>query len=46
MTNSAHFLPGEADFTHIAQDRDHGAPSSQMITMTGSPSGRGREGGR
>jgi hypothetical protein len=46
MTNSAPFLPGETDFTHTTYDIDHGAPSSQRITMTGSPRGRGRGGGR
>jgi hypothetical protein len=37
MTNSAHFLLGEADFTHATQDTDHGALLYQRITMTGSP---------
>jgi hypothetical protein len=42
MTNIAPSLPGEADFTHATQDTDYGAPSSQRITMTGPPRGRGR----
>jgi hypothetical protein len=46
MTNSAPFLLGEADFTHATQDTDRGAPSSQRITMAGSPRGWGRGGGR
>jgi hypothetical protein len=31
---------GEADFTHSIQDQDHGAPSSQRVTMTSSNRGR------
>jgi hypothetical protein len=34
VTNAPSFFLGEADFTHATQDRDHDAPSSQMITMT------------
>jgi hypothetical protein len=46
MTNSAPFLPGEVEFTHDTQNTDHGAPSSQRITMTRSPRGRRMGGGR
>jgi hypothetical protein len=44
-TNIAPFV-GEVDFTHTTQDTDHGAPSSQRVTMTTSDRGRGRGGGR
>jgi hypothetical protein len=37
MTNSATFIIGEAHFTHTTQDTDHGAPSSQRISLTASP---------
>jgi hypothetical protein len=46
MTNVAPIVPGEADFTHTTQDTDHGTPSSQTITMTSSPIGQCRRGGR
>jgi hypothetical protein len=46
VTNTPSFFPGETDFTHATQDRDHGAPSSQRITVTTSPRRRGRGGGR
>jgi hypothetical protein len=46
MINVAPIVLGEADFTHATQDTDHGAPSSQMITMIASPRGRRRGGGR
>jgi hypothetical protein len=34
------------DFTHAMHDTDHGAPSSQRVTITTSDRGRGRGGGR
>jgi hypothetical protein len=37
---------GETDFTHTTQDRNHGAPSSQRITVTTSDRRRGRGEGR
>jgi hypothetical protein len=46
MTNVAPIVPGEANFTHTTQDIDHGASSSQRITMTASPRERHRGGGR
>jgi hypothetical protein len=46
MTNAPSFFPGEVDFTYATQDIDHGAPSSQKITITTSPKGRRRGGGR
>jgi hypothetical protein len=45
VTNAPSFFLGEADFTHATQDTDHGAPSSQRITVTASPRRRGRGGG-
>jgi hypothetical protein len=39
MINALSFVPGEAYFTHATYDTDHGAPSSQRITMTASPRG-------
>jgi hypothetical protein len=36
----------EADFTHAIQDQDHGALSSQRVTMTTSDRGRCGGGGR
>jgi hypothetical protein len=46
VTNAPSFFLGEADFTHATQDRDHDAPSSQMITITTSPRRQGRGEGR
>jgi hypothetical protein len=46
VTNAPSFFLGEVDFTHATQDRDHGAPSSQRITVTTSPRQQGRGGGR
>jgi hypothetical protein len=46
MTNAPSFFSGEDDFTHVTQDRDHGASSSQRITMTTSSRQRGRGWGR
>jgi hypothetical protein len=46
MTNGPSFFSGEADFTLATQDTDHSAPSSQMITITASPRGWCKGGGR
>jgi hypothetical protein len=46
VINAPSFFLREADFTHATQHRDHGASSSQIITMIASPRQRGREGGR
>jgi hypothetical protein len=46
MTNIVPYFSGDADFTHVTQDPDHGASSSQRVSMTASERGRGREGGR
>jgi hypothetical protein len=39
-------VSGVADFTHATHDTNHGAPSSQRITMIASPRGRHKGGGR
>jgi hypothetical protein len=41
-----HLFLEETDFTHITQDIDHDASSSQRVTMIASDRGRGRGGGR
>jgi hypothetical protein len=45
MTNDLSIFLGEVDFTHITQDTDHSASSSQRITITTSLRGRRRGGG-
>jgi hypothetical protein len=37
VTNTSSLFLGEADFTHTTQNREHGAPSSQRITVIVSP---------